>query len=209
MPLQNRVRPDGEIVATSPRGLVMGNRGGCLHDDQRRLGQRRWVSRQWICCVLDFNGRQRTVMAPRRYTELFFLDEVTALAAGHRPCFECRRADALRFAELWAAAHDAQDRVPAGDIDRVLHAERLAPGGAKRTFRHSLGDLTDGVMVRQGGTIQLLDRGRLLDWTAAGYGNPRPLEPRAEVEVLTPPGIIAVLKLGYMPLLHESACVSR
>ena len=103
MPLQNRVRPDGEIIATPHRGLLLGNRGGAFHLPDRTLGTRRWASRQWIACVLEFKGRHRAaMMQPNRYTELFFLDEATALAAGHRPCFECRRRDAERFAALWA-----------------------------------------------------------------------------------------------------------
>ena len=103
MPLQNRVTPEGEIIATPHRGLMMGNRGGCFHLPDRTLGSRRWATRQWIACVLEFKGRHRqAMMQPNRYTELFFLDEATALAAGHRPCFECRRRDAERFAALWA-----------------------------------------------------------------------------------------------------------
>jgi len=117
--LQNRVTPFGEIVATPARGLSMGNRG-ILHDDRRRLGRRRWTHKAWICCVTEFRGRRRQVMAPGRYTELFFLDEAVALAAGHRPCFECRRAAANAFAACWGG----EPRAP--DMDRVLHAERLA-----------------------------------------------------------------------------------
>jgi len=101
MPLQNRVSPFGELVASHARGTLMGNRGGRLHNDKRRLARRRWTSRQWICCKLDFNNRHRKVWG-RGYTELFFLDEVTAFAAGHRPCFECRRKEAERFATLFS-----------------------------------------------------------------------------------------------------------
>ncbi|MCW5694862.1 MAG: hypothetical protein KIT48_21095 [Pseudolabrys sp.] len=103
MPLQNRVTPFADLIADPARGTLFGNRGGKFHRDDRTLGARRWASRQWICCVLDFKGRQRDVWG-RYYTELFFLDEVTAFAAGHRPCFECRRKDAQRFAELFASA---------------------------------------------------------------------------------------------------------
>ena len=108
MPLQNRVTPEGEIIATPHRGLLMGNRGGAFHLPDQTLGPRRWATRQWIACVLEFKGRHREVMRPNRYTELFFLDEATALAAGHRPCFECRRSDAERFAELLARAPDVE-----------------------------------------------------------------------------------------------------
>ena len=106
MPLQNRVDPFGELFAAPARGLFMGNRGGRIHTDDRKLTKRRWASRQWICCVLDFKSRQRDVWG-RYYTELFFLDEVTALAAGHRPCFECRRKDAEAFAGAWQAGVQA------------------------------------------------------------------------------------------------------
>jgi hypothetical protein len=116
MPLQNRVTPFGEIVAHPARGMVMGNRG-ILHDSGRRLHPtRRWTHKTWICCLCEFKGRHRAVMTPGRYTELFFLDEATALAAGHRPCFECRRADANQFAAAWA--HGNGGPLPsAGDMD--------------------------------------------------------------------------------------------
>src|SRR5690606_39500251 len=120
MPLQNRVTPEGEIIATSARGTMMGNRGGCLHRPDKTLGRRRWVTKQWICCELQFRGRHREVMAPRRYTELFFLDEATAFAAGHRPCFECRRADAPDFARLWANAEGRAERAGAAHLDAVV-----------------------------------------------------------------------------------------
>ena len=126
MPLQNRVRPDGEIEAVRARGTMMGNRGGCFHREDKTLKPRRWSSRQWICCVLSFKARRRRVFSPGLYTELFFLDEATALAAGHRPCFECRRADAVRFAATWAEAHALEASPRASDIDAVLHAERIA-----------------------------------------------------------------------------------
>src|SRR6476646_8354138 len=130
MPLQNRVTPFGELIASPARGTLLGNRGGRIHDDERKLTARRWTSKQWICCQLDFNNRHRKVWGDG-YTELFFLDEVTALAAGHRPCFECRRADAKAFAEKWAEAWGGG--IPyAPEMDEVLHAERLT-GREKRT----------------------------------------------------------------------------
>src|SRR5215510_2985816 len=121
MPLQNRVDPFGELFASPARGTLMGNRGGKFHADDRSLTGRRWVSRQWICCLLKFKGRRRNVWG-RYYTELFFLDEVTAFAAGHRPCFECRRKDAERFAALFSGK---VRRAAAGTMDELLHAERL------------------------------------------------------------------------------------
>src|SRR5665647_109876 len=143
MPLQNRVTPFGELTISPARGTLMGNRGGRFHSDERRLTARRWASRQWICCVLDFKGRQRDVWG-RFYTELFFLDEVTALAAGHRPCFECRRADAVTFAEKIS---ETSSRASAPEMDRVLHDERLA-GRDKRVHPYFLDDLPDGVVLR-------------------------------------------------------------
>src|SRR5919204_5257344 len=131
MPLPNRVDPFGELFATSARGTLFGNRGGRFHRDDRTLGRRRWVSRAWICCVLEFKGRHRTVWG-RGFTELFFLDEVTALAAGHRPCFECRRADAKAFAAAFARGHGNRGTPRAPEIDRVLHAERLDSRAKRR-----------------------------------------------------------------------------
>ncbi|MET0192678.1 MAG: hypothetical protein ABW200_04810, partial [Hyphomicrobiaceae bacterium] len=120
MPLQNRVTPAGEIIATPHRGLMMGNRGGCFHRPDQTLKARRWATRQWIACLLDFKGRRRQLMQPNRYTELFFLDEATALAAGHRPCFECRRASATCFAELWSKVQRLPKPSRATDMDTIL-----------------------------------------------------------------------------------------
>jgi hypothetical protein len=212
MPLQNRVTPEGEIIATPHRGLLMGNRGGAFHLPGRLLGPRRWVSRQWIACVLEFKGRHRQVMQPNAYTELFFLDEATALAAGHRPCFECRRADAERFASLWAKAQGLRVRRElATAIDEALHAERLDRQGRKRTFRARRADLPNGTFIRygrsRGGEHAFLVTGAgLLAWTPSGYASlVIPAEIGEDVEVLTPPSIVAVLAAGYRPLLHPSA----
>src|SRR5215212_206442 len=148
MPLQNRVTPFGEIVAVAERGTMLGNRG-ILHDPDGRV-VRRWAGQAWICCLLEFRGRRDPVMAPGHYTRLFFLDEPTALAAGHRPCAYCRRADYLAFREAWATGNANLGLGPApraADIDRVLHAERLRPDRTKRTYPASLANLPDGVMV--------------------------------------------------------------
>jgi hypothetical protein len=145
MPLQNRVDPFGELFADPARGQFMGNRGGRLHAGARTLGRRRWVTRAWICCRLEFHGRHRQVWGDG-YTELFFLDEATALAAGHRPCFECRRGEAKAFAEFWRRAFGLSARLRAADMDRVLHAERL-DGRNKRLHRSRIDDLPDGALV--------------------------------------------------------------
>lgn len=205
MPLQNRVSPEGTIVATPHRGTMMGNRGGAFHCPDRTLSARHWHSRQWICCVLDFKGRRRQVMQPGRYTELFFLDEATALAAGHRPCFECRRAQALEFARLWNDLRGRDGRATAADMDRQLHAERLDPTGAQRRHLAHLDELPDHVMIRHQGGIARIAGISLQSWSFAGYGPRQPRPADGLVEVLTPPTIVAVLGAGYQPVLHKSA----
>jgi len=198
MPLQNRVDPFGTLFATPARGLLMGNRGGRLHDAAQRLGTRRWASRQWICCVPDFRGRRRTVWG-EGYTELFFLDEPVALSAGHRPCFECRHADAVAFARAFAGG---SRRAAAAEMDRALHAERLC-GRDKRTHRRRAAALPDGAFVAIGGAAFAVKGRRLLRFTPSGYrdGGARP---RGAVEVLTPPSILRALENGYRPRWHET-----
>lgn len=204
MPLQNRVSPDGTIFAGPARGLLFGNRGGRIHDPATRtLLARRWASKQWICCRLAFKDRRRTVMGSG-YTELFFLDEVTALAAGHRPCFECRRADATAFAGFWATAQGLGRPPRAGEIDRVLHHERLEGRGKRRHMRDVAG-LPDGAMVMQDAGPLAVRGDALLPWSSAGYGAPLPRPTAGTATVLTPPAILAVLASGYQPLWHPSA----
>lgn len=205
MPLQNRVSPFGELFVDPARGTLMGNRGGRIHRDHRTLSRRRWASRQWICCVLDFKNRHRNVWGAG-YTELFFLDEVTALAAGHRPCFECRRADARAFAEGWRRAFDLPFAPTAPEMDRVLHAERL-DGRTKRLLAVASGKLPDGASVQlpgDGNAAWMVKGDALLRWAPSGYSETRP-RPRTGVLVaLTPPAILAILGAGYAPRWHES-----
>jgi hypothetical protein len=203
MPLQNRVNPFGELIATPARGTLFGNRGGRFHTDARTLTARRWASRQWICCVLEFKDRQRDVWG-RFYTELFFLDEPTALAAGHRPCFECRRKEAEAFAEAWRQARRLATRPYAPAMDEVLHRERLH-GRAKRTHRRNIDTLPDGAFVAFDGTAFAVKGNMLLRWTPHRYDR-RIKRPRGvTVDVLTPPAILAVLQAGYQPRWHPSA----
>lgn len=203
MPLQNRVDPFGELFADPARGTLMGNRGGRFHTDTRRLAARRWASRQWICCLLAFKERQRDVWG-RFYTELFFLDEPTALAAGHRPCFECRRQAAENFAEYWRKARRGRRRPRAAEMDRLLHRERLQRR-AKRRHRRAIDDLPDGAFVALDGAAFAVRGDALLRWTAKAY-DMRVARPRGiMVNVLTPPAILAVLAAGYKPLWHPSA----
>ncbi|HYS48095.1 MAG TPA: hypothetical protein VEM36_04875 [Xanthobacteraceae bacterium] len=204
MPLQNRVDPFGELRAVPARGMFMGNRGGRIHRDDRTLTRRRWTSPAWICCRLAFKARHRMVWG-KSYTELFFLDEPTALSAGHRPCFECRRADARAFAAAWARARHLRSAPRAHEMDLVLHAERL-DGRTKRRHRGALDDLPDGTMIALSGERAFAVRGdRLLPWTPDGYGGPQPRPRKILVEVLTPPAIVAALAAGYRPQWHPSA----
>lgn len=204
-PLQNRVTPTGEIVADPGRGLLMGNRG-CLHGPDRRLGAARWRSKLWICCTLTWKDLRRDPMPPGRWTALFFLDEATALAAGHRPCAYCRRADYLAFAQGWRHAHGLAQRPHAVQIDARLHSERVDPRSRHQVTRPALaGELPEGVMIRHGGAAGLLLGPRMLPWTFTGYKAPIELSPATSVELLTPPATAATIAAGYRPLLHPSA----
>ena len=196
MPLQNRVSPLGDLVATEARGLVYGNRG-CLHDDAGRI-RRRHATRRWIACRLEFRGRRRApLMQPGRYTELFFLDEATAFAAGHRPCAECRRPD---YDHLLAVLRERG----ADAIDARLHAERL--DGRERRLHPLPADLPDGAFVLRDGEPWLVRGGVLRRWTPAGYAERAPL--RGDEALLTPPSLAELLRRGWdglVPLLHPSA----
>ena len=204
MPLQNRVMPTGEIVADGGRGLMMGNRG-CLHGQGRQLGVSRWRSRLWICCVLDWQGARRDPMPPGRWTALFFLDEATALAAGHRPCAYCRRQDFLDFAEAWRTAQRLARRPWANEMDSVLHRERVGRLRRQLTHHAPAGELPDGVMIRAGGYTGLFLAGRLRPWSSRGYGAPAEVAWPGAVEVLTPPSTAAAIAAGYRPLVHPTA----
>jgi hypothetical protein len=203
MPLRNRVTPFGDIIATPERGTMLGNRG-ILHDERRRIVRTSQV-RRWICCVLQFKGIRRTLMKPGSYTELFFLDEATAFAAGHRPCFECRRQAALDVQSCWAKAHGALAR--ADEMDLVLASERRLRGGQKKTTVADVRSLPDGTFVACDGAAWLLYAGRLLRWTPAGYADSRDVGAGA-IEVLTPPATTAVLRAGYAVQVHASAAAA-
>jgi hypothetical protein len=199
MPLQNRVTPFGEIVALEGRGLVMGNRG-VLHDERRQIVRYSNVKR-WIACHIEFRGRRRSIMQPKRYTELFFLDEATAFSAGHRPCAECRYTDYQRFRALWESCYGR----PAGAdaMDARLHHERLIDG-SKRTYRSEIDALPDGTYVALDGEAWLVWGADLLAWSGGGYRNRNSRPVRVEVDVLTPRSIVAVLAAGYRPGVHPS-----
>ena len=200
--------PLGEIVAVADRGTLMGNRG-CLHDAEGAI-RRPWQLERWIVCLLEFKGRKREVMTPGHYTELFFLDEATALAAGHRPCAECRRERFGAFRRALAAGTGSEPLPSAVEIDRRLHTERVAPDRSKRTRTANLDELPDGVFVLLSGVERTpyLVRGRsLLAWTTGGYADRVEHPPGIVVEVLTPELTVRAIRSGYAPELHPSAHV--
>jgi hypothetical protein len=189
-PLQNRVDPFGDLAATSARGTLMGNRGGRLHRADRTLATRRWASKRWIACLCAFGDRHRDVWGDS-YTEFFFLDEPTALSAGHRPCFECRRAEAKAFERAFPGGGGA-DR-----MDAILHEERLK-GTEKRTWRAGIATLPDATMIALKGQAFALRGGAMAPWSFSGYGVPeRRID--GEADILTPPSIVAALIAGYRP----------
>jgi hypothetical protein len=188
MPLQNRVNPFGEIEAVPARGLMLGNRGGKFHRDDKTLGKRRWASTHWICCELHYRNMHHEPMG-RGYTSLFFLDEVTALAAGHRPCFFCRRAEAKAFLGLQKV----------NDFDRAVHAERLSVHEAE------VAGLPDGAMIVHDGKAHAVKGEGLLPWSYDGYAAASPRPRVGKARLLTPPLIVKILAGGYTPRWHPSA----
>ena len=204
MPRQNRVTPDGMLIAVPDRGLFWGNRGS-LHDSAGRL-VRYSRGKAWAICVLSFKGRRRELWAPGRLTELFFLDEATGLAAGHRPCGECRYQDYQAFKRAWAVAFGGG--VPGvAEIDARMHADRLVRPGVRRSYSARLSSLPDGVMVSVEGTPFLVWGGGLLAWTPGGYRSSGQSPAEDAVTVITPRATVAVLAAGYRPVVHPSATV--
>ncbi len=200
---QNRTTPFSSVIADPARGLFMGNRG-CLH---RADGQiiRAYAGKRWITCLTRFKGRRRALLQPGRYTELFFLDEAVALAAGHRPCAECRRDDYRRFQAAWRAA--GLPEAPGADaMDLVLHTARLDPAtGQQRHHRADADALPDGAFALGDDLPLLKHRGRFLPWRPGGYAPALPRPPRGPVTVLTPAPLVRILVAGYQPVLHPSA----
>jgi len=194
MPLQNRVQPTGEFIAHPARGRFMGNRG-ILHDEAGMHTKRRWAHQNWVCCLLKFKGRRRQLMAPRSYTELFFLDEAVAFAAGHRPCAECRGADYRAFRECCAIPG------PAASLDRQLHRERAVP----RVFRQrryggtQTHQLPDGSFILDAdGQAGVISADAFHPYAPDGYCAPQ-RRPQGAVTLLTPPSIVAAFRAGYRP----------
>jgi hypothetical protein len=201
MPLQNRVDPFGNLFRTDARGTMMGNRGGALHNGEREI-VRGYKSRRWIACVLEFRGRHRIVMSDRRYTELFFLDEAVALAAGHRPCAECRRHRFNAFKDAWRRAH-SRDSLPfADEMDMELHRARV-DRRKKVTYEVAMDSLPDGCFVQIDGHAYLVRGDALLLWTPEGYTK-HLARPDSTVTVLTPEPVVGCIRQGYRPEIHDS-----
>jgi hypothetical protein len=207
VPRRNRVTPFGAIEADPARGTLMGNRG-ILHDATGALGRALWRHPHWVACLLRFKDLHREVLQPGTWTELFFLDEAVAFAAGHRPCAYCRRADYNRLIAAWRRAHDMAEGAPLGfnAIDRDLHRARVVPRTRRRrVFEARLGALPSGTFVDVGGAAWLVRGDRLLRWSHAGYDAARALDPEARVSVITPEPVVAAFRAGYGPALHPTA----
>ena len=205
MPFQNRVDPYGQLHAVPERGAWLGNRG-ILHDETQRVVAL-WRLKRWLICTLRFKDRHRAVFTPHRYSELFFLDEATAFAAGHRPCAECRRTRYNEYRAVWVAAGlSSSDKPGADEIDERLHAERIVRGGVKRTYRAAFASLAPGTMIDHGGAPHLIWNGKLWPWSFAGYAAPLSAPNTAAlVTVLTPQSTVRAFRAGFRPQVHESA----
>ena len=208
MTLQNRVTPFGEIVAVAARGTLMGNRG-CLHDAERRV-VKTTARVAWVTCRLQWKDIRRQIMAPGKYTELFFLDEATALAAGHRPCGDCRAERLVEFERAWALGVEGRPGEVAlvSRIDPTMKRDREERPGVQRRFTARAGGLPDGVMVQlpeEAGIARLKWKGQYFKWSPAGYSRPRTVEEKTTVTVLTPACTVKVLAAGYVPEVHPTA----
>lgn len=212
MPYQNRVTPFGQIVAMSEHGTMMGNRG-ILHDTNGQI-KRGWATKAWIICTLALRPGRKPLqmMAPGHYTPLFFLDEATALAAGHRPCAECRHADYTRFKSLWLQANAdlvQQSNPPIAAVDAILHRERLTEQRQKRVYQAPLADLPNGAFITLDNTAFLVWEENLLRWSPAGYTESITRPASTSAEVLTPPSVVKTLAAGYVPQFHPSVDLWR
>lgn len=203
--LQNRVDPFGRLIKTSARGVFMGNRG-VIHNEHKEITHK-FKHKAWITCTLEFKGRKRTVMTPNRWTELFFLDEATAFAAGHRPCFECRKEDAKKFKSCWIQGNPSYDfdmKTSIKEIDEVIHNERIDSNKEKVTRQRLSSDIADGTFVIVNDDPYLFNKGRLYKWTPFGYENSAAM-PRATsmLTVLTPNSIVNAFRAGYVPQMKD------
>ncbi|MES2418397.1 MAG: hypothetical protein V4541_09430 [Bacteroidota bacterium] len=200
---QNRVNPFGDIIATEARGAWLGNRGQ-LHGTGKTI-LRPFKHKAWIICQLEFKGRRREIMAPNLWTELFFLDEATALAAGHRPCFECRREAAQHFKLAWLSGNPGfgfNPKTPIGQIDDVMQQERINKEGQKITFEATLKDLPDGTFIQLANQPYLIANNMIYQWSPFGYATGKPIASSTKAMVLTPKSIVKALKNGYRPQMR-------
>ena len=208
--LQNRVNPWGNLCAVPSRGTLMGNRG-ILHDDRNKI-VKPWAHKAWVTCLLEFKGIKRPrPFSPGTYSELFFLDEATALAAGHRPCASCQRARHLEFKDAWIRANVVEELRASTlmpNIDKVLHAERTASGGGKRTFYAPLEALPLGTIFEHESTACLVTGAGYLPWSFGGYGAPKSIDQVTIVKVLTPRSVVRAFAAGFTPAIHSSAQLS-
>jgi hypothetical protein len=198
--LQNRVDPFGNLITSTARGLWMGNRG-IIHSDEKQI-TKAYAHKAWIICKLEFKARKRTVMTPNRWTELFFLDEATAFSAGHRPCFECRRPDALQFKECWIRGNPSHDFTLATSIsriDEIIHRERITTEQKKVLHQRKLIDLPDGTFVAMNNEPWLYFDGKLHRWTPFGYEPNTSITQTSPFDILTPDSIVNALAAGYLP----------
>jgi hypothetical protein len=206
--LQNRVNPHGDIIKTPARGAWLGNRGQ-LHNKGKTI-LRPFKHRAWIICLLQFKGRHRQVMAPNLWTELFFLDEATAFAAGHRPCFECRREDARRFKVAWLLGNPEygfQPNVLIGKIDEIIHRERISQDNIKITYETDISELPDGTFIEITNETYLLANKHIYKWTPAGYSEELPYPQNVKVRVLTPRSVVNAFRYGYGPQIAIATAV--
>jgi hypothetical protein len=198
--LQNRVDPYGQLIKTAARGYWMGNRG-IIHDDHQTV-LRPFKLKAWITCKLEFKARKRKVMSPSRYTELFFLDEVTAFAAGHRPCFECRRTDFNRFKSFWLKGNPKyhfNEKTPISEIDEIIHKERIDRHKSKVSYQASLDDLPNGTFVSIDDHAYLVLHRLLFLWSPFGYEKEIAMPETGKLTILTPRSIVNTFRAGYLP----------
>lgn len=209
MPLQNRVCPNGDIVAVADYGTFMGNRGN-IHDGDKKI-VRPYRSKSWITCKIKYKNKRRQIMSPGRWTELFFLDEATAFSAGHRPCAFCRYPDFKEFKDLWLKANADEHEMKSTsilEIDKILHNERMDATKAKKTYAESLYNLPDGTLILLPERIEayyLYYQGCLFAWSFQGYSDVIREPSNCEVLVLTPRSIVNTFKMGYKPNVHATA----
>lgn len=201
MTLQNRVQPDGQILAIPARGTMTGNRG-IIHGPDRMLATKRWSHKAWICCELHWQGRKRQVMTGRNWTELFFLDEAVAMSAGHRPCGYCRRAAYVRFVDAWEAATGLRPKAP--EMDAALHPARVTRDRSQVTHQARIATLPAGAMILHDNAPHLVCAHVLRPYAPNGYGAQVPRARCGDVTVLTPAPMVAVLDNGYRPVLHST-----